>query len=48
MVINSATTTTLSFFPFVSFADVAASGGGADSYFCSKTAFLSYNKTEVK
>jgi hypothetical protein len=39
MVINSATTT-LSFFPFVSFADVAASGGGADSYLLQQDGFF--------
>jgi hypothetical protein len=39
MVINSATTS-LSFFPFVSFADVAASGGGADSYLLQQDGFF--------
>lgn len=39
MVINSATTS-LSFFPFVSFDDVAASGGGADSYLLTQDGFF--------
>ena len=38
MVINS-TTTQISFFPFVSFADVAASGGGVDSYLLQQDGF---------
>ena len=39
MVINS-TTTQISFFPFVSFADVAASGGGVDSYLLQQDGFF--------
>jgi len=38
MVINS-TTTQISFFPFVSFEDVAASGGGVDSYLLQQDGF---------
>lgn len=39
MVINS-TTTSISFFPFVSFADVAASGGGVDSFLLQQDGFF--------
>ena len=39
MVINS-TTTQISFFPFVSFDDVAASGGGVDSYLLQQDGFF--------
>jgi hypothetical protein len=39
MVINN-TTTQVSFFPFVSFADVAASGGGVDSYLLQQDGFF--------
>jgi len=38
MVINS-TTTQISFFPFVSFADVASSGGGVESYLLQQDGF---------
>jgi hypothetical protein len=38
MVINSATTS-ISFFPFVSFEDVASSGGGADSFLLQQDGF---------
>jgi hypothetical protein len=39
MVINN-TTTQVSFFPFVSFSDVAASGGGVDSYLLQQDGFF--------
>jgi len=38
MIINSATTQ-ISFFPFVSFEDVATSGGGADSFLIQQSGF---------
>jgi hypothetical protein len=38
MIVNSATTQ-ISFFPFVSFEDVASSGGGADSFLIQQSGF---------
>ena len=47
MVINSATTS-ISFFPFVSFADVAASGGGANSFLIQQSGFAILQQSGFK
>lgn len=47
MVINSATTS-ISFFPFVSFEDVAASGGGANSFLIQQDGFAILQQSGFK
>lgn len=47
MVINSATTQ-ISFFPFVSFSDVAAGGGGADSFLIQQNGFAILQQSGFK